>query len=278
MKTKFLILLILPISVFGSDISIFISQSQLRDWKTGENTNIEFGVDLDIDKEFLIDSTIIFKLSNDTEYSIYFNKSEKLEVYYPTKNNLFLEGKIIYPFGWVLDPFISASGQTQITDMYKYQGENRVQSAKLWDPVTSIQSSGFTFKVPIDSSNTTTFNLATTLRQIRSSEFTTLSDDRETKDISEAYKAEIGFTVSNEFFIILDKNNATLKSKLTIFSKYEDLEKWAYQQQIELQTKFLDICVLSFKLGLNYDEDVSKQLNYNQSMQLGVNVALFENK
>lgn len=276
MKTKLLILLILPISLFCSDFSLFISQSQLRDWKTGEKTNVEFGFDFDIDEDFLIDSTFVFKLANDTEYSIYFDRSNKVEVYFPTKNNIFLEGKFIYPSGWILDPYIAASGQTQITDMYRYQGERRVQTAKLWDPVTSIQSSGFTFKVPIDSTNIAIFNMATTLRQIRSSEFTLLSDDKKTRDIKEAYKAEIGLTLSNELNIKLDDNNAVLKSKVIVFSKYEDLEKWAYQQQIELQTKFLKICVFSFKLGLNYDEDVSKQLNYNQSMQLGINLALFK--
>jgi hypothetical protein len=260
----------------SSDFSLFISQSQLRDWKTGEKTNIEFGFDLDISEEFLLDSSVIFKLTNNTEYSIYFDRSDKMEVYFPTKNNVFLEGKFIYPFGWLLDPFISASAQTQITDMYKYQGEKRVQTAKFWDPITSTQSSGFTFKLPIDSVNSTIFNLATTLRQIRSSKFTTLSDDRKTKDIQEAYKSEIGFTISNELNLKLDDSHTTLKSKVIVFSKYEDLEKWVYQQQIELQTKFFKICVFSFKLGLSYDEDVSKQLSYNQNLQLGVNLPLFK--
>lgn len=274
MKNKLFILIFFPVSLFCSDFSLFISQSQIRDWKTGEKTNVEFGFDLDIDEQFLIDSLFVFKLTNDTEYSIHFSRSNDIELYFPTKNNIFLEGKLIYPFGWLLDPYIAVSGQTQITEMYKYQGERRVQTAKLWDPVTSIQSSGFTLSVQIDSLNTAIFNLATTLKQIRSSEFTTLSDDKKTKNIKEAYKSEIGLTLSNELKIKLDENNATLKSKVIVFSKYEDLEKWAYQQQIELQTKFLEICVFSLKLGLNYDEDVSKQLSYNQSMQLGVNLAL----
>jgi hypothetical protein len=262
--------------LISSDFSIFISQSQIRDWRTSEKTNVEFGFDFDIDEEFFIDSTFVFKLTNDSEYSLYYDRSDDLEIYFPTKNNIYLEGKLIYPFGWILDPYVSASGQTQITDMYKYQGERRIQTAKLWDPVISIQSSGFTFKVPLDSINSTIFNLATTLRQVRSNEYSLLADDKKTKDFIENYRAEIGLTVSNELNIKLDKENATLKSKVVVFSKYEDLEKWAYQQQIELQTKFLGICVFSFKLDLNYDEDVSKQLNYNQSMQLGVNLALFK--
>lgn len=254
---------------------MFISQSQLRDWKTGEKTNVEFGFDLDLNEELLIDSTFIFKITNDSEYSLFYDRTDDLEIYFPTKNNLYVEGKLIYPFGWVLDPYVSASGQTQITDMYKYQKDRRIPTAKFWDPITSLQSSGFTFKIPIDSVNSTVFNLATTLRQIRTTDYTFLADDRKTLDIVENYRAEIGFTISNEFNIKLDDKNAVLKSRVIVFSKYEDLEKWAYQQQIELQTKFLSICVFSFKLGLNYDEDISKQLNYNQSMQLGINLALF---
>lgn len=263
-------------NLFCSDFSIFISQSQIRDWRTGEKTNVEFGFDFDIDEEFFIDSTFVFKLTNDSEYSLYYDRSDDLEIYFPTKNNIYLEGKLIYPFGWILDPYVSASGQTQITDMYKYQMERRVATAKFWDPIISIQSSGFTFKVPLDSINSTVFNLASTLRQVRSEDYTLLADDKKTKDIIENYRAEIGLTFSNELNVKLDKENATLKSKVVVFSKYEDLEKWAYQQQIELQTKFLGICVFSFKLDLNYDEDVSKQLNYNQSMQLGINLALFK--
>lgn len=265
-----------PFILLSSDFSIFISQSQIRDWKTGEKTNVEFGFDFDIDEEYFIDSTFILKLTNDSEYSLYYDRSDDLEIYFPTKNNIFLEGKLIYPFGWILDPYVAASGQTQITDMYKYQKDRRVATAKFWDPIISIQSSGFTFKVPLDSINSTVFNLATTLRQVRSDEYTFLADDKKTKDIVENYKAEIGLTISNEFNVKLDDKNSVLKSKVVVFSKYEDLEKWAYQQQIELQTKFLGICVFSFKLGLNYDEDVSKQLNYNQSMQLGINLALFK--
>lgn len=277
MKIRLSILIIfLPIILVSSDFSTFISQSQLRDWKTGEKTNVEFGFDFDIDEEYIIDSTFIFKLTNDSEYSLYYDRSDDLEIYFPTKNNIYLEGKLIYPFGWILDPYVSASGQTQITDMFKYHGERRVATAKFWDPITSIQSSGFTFKIPLDSINSTVFNLATTLRQVRSEDYTLLADDKKTKDIEENYRAEIGLTVSNEFNIKLDDKNAVLKSRVIVFSKYEDLEKWAYQQQIELQTKFLGICVFSFKLDLNYDEDVSKQLNYNQSMQLGVNLALFK--
>lgn len=276
-KSIMIILFFLSIqNLFCSDFSIFISQSQIRDWRTGEKTNVEFGFDFDIDEEFFIDSTFVFKLTNDSEYSLYYDRSDDLEIYFPTKNNIYLEGKLIYPFGWILDPYVSASGQTQITDMYKYQMERRVATAKFWDPIISIQSSGFTFKVPLDSINSTVFNLASTLRQVRSEDYTLLADDKKTKDIIENYRAEIGLTFSNELNVKLDKENATLKSKVVVFSKYEDLEKWAYQQQIELQTKFLGICVFSFKLDLNYDEDVSKQLNYNQSMQLGINLALFK--
>ncbi|MCB0701953.1 MAG: hypothetical protein R2863_07265 [Candidatus Kapaibacterium sp.] len=277
MKIRLSILIIfLPIILVSSDFSTFISQSQLRDWRTGEKTNVEFGFDFDIDEEFFIDSTFVFKLTNDSEYSLYYDRSDDLEIYFPTKNNIYLEGKLIYPFGWILDPYVSASGQTQITDMFKYHGERRVATAKFWDPITSIQSSGFTFKVLLDSINSTVFNLATTLRQIRSENYPLLADDKKTRDVIENYKSEIGLTVSNEFNVKLDDKNSVLKSKVVVFSKYEDLEKWAYQQQIELQTKFLGICVFSFKLGLNYDEDVSKQLNYNQSMQLGINLALFK--
>lgn len=271
-----IIFLIIPSISYASDLSFLISQSQMRDWKTGEKTNIEVGFDIDIDEEILLDSTFIFQISNDTEYSLYYDKSDEIIIYFPTKNNIFLEGKLIYPFGWLLDPYISASGQTQITDMFKYQGERRVPTAKLWDPVTSIQSSGFTFKVKLDSINSTIFNMAATLRQIRSDVYTQLADDRTTTDIVENYRAEVGLTLSNEMNIKLDEKNAVLKSKVIVFSKYEDLEKWAYQQQIELQTTFLDVCVFSFKIALNYDEDVSKQLNYNQSMNFGINLALFD--
>lgn len=170
-------------NLFCSDFSIFISQSQIRDWRTGEKTNVEFGFDFDIDEEFFIDSTFVFKLTNDSEYSLYYDRSDDLEIYFPTKNNIYLEGKLIYPFGWILDPYVSASGQTQITDMYKYQMERRVATAKFWDPIISIQSSGFTFKVPLDSINSTIFNLATTLRQVRSNEYTLLADDKKSKDI-----------------------------------------------------------------------------------------------
>ena len=80
MKIRLSILIIfLPIILVSSDFSTFISQSQLRDWRTGEKTNVEFGFDFDIDEEFFIDSTFVFKLTNDSEYSLYYDRSDDLE-------------------------------------------------------------------------------------------------------------------------------------------------------------------------------------------------------
>jgi hypothetical protein len=274
---KIAILFILSfMNSISSDYSMFISQSNIRDWKVGERTNLEVGINININEQEYVDSVFILKINHIFDYSLFYDKNDNSTVYYPTRNNIFLEGSIVYPFGWKIDPFITLSGQTQITDMYMYQGDRRIQTAKFWDPVISIQSSGFTFNIPLDSINSTSFSLATTLRQVRSRKFTQLADKPETVDIIENYRAEIGLSIINEMNIKLDENKSMFKSRLQIFSDYEDLTRWIYQHQIELTTKFLEFCSFSLTILLNYDELISKKLNYNQNMRFGLKVPFFD--
>ncbi len=116
----------------------------MDDWNEGRAVVFELNHGFSFKKDFRIDTLIFtptFRYAIGVQYTNL--TSQGVNYVVPTDNELFAEGLLKYPAGWVVDPFISANFRTQLTESFAVvKGEKR-PTAKFWDPVVSMETFGF---------------------------------------------------------------------------------------------------------------------------------------
>lgn len=120
-----------------------------------------------------------------------------------------------------LNPFVSAGLQTQFARGYKYPADTlpRVAVSNFLDPLYLTQSAGVGSK-PVSWFQT---RLGAAIREIRTDEFTSYSDDAKTSEI-EDWKIEPGAEWVSEYKQTI-ASNLLLQSTLTTFSNFKGWEE-----------------------------------------------------
>ena len=185
-----------------------------------------------------------------------------------TENDLFVEGAVIYPAGWMMNPYISASIRTPITETFNLMGNHRVRMAKFWDPVTSMQGLGFAYILggPFGRIN---MRVGGAMQQIRSHDHTMLTDDRSTPAINEAYKAQTGLEHVDDVYLVID-TAITYTGRLALFSAFEDLDVWTVRFDSSLQFRFLRFLAFTWNLGITNDIRVSPRTIFRHTVNFGI--------
>ncbi len=126
--------------------SLTFLQMMAEDWKLGKLQTFELSNSFDGKYEFKIDT-----LEIDTRFKynigIIYEDSEAAPENFirPTSNDFFGEIGLTYPIGWTIDPFISGSVQSQITESFRISKKVPIRTAKLWDPITTQENLGFAY-------------------------------------------------------------------------------------------------------------------------------------
>lgn len=163
--------------------ALTIAQSAVQDWKKGECVNVEFNNLLQINHSIkAYNFAFDYEIKTDLGFMHWSDKELQKNFIMPKNNLLDCEGKLKYIIGWKIDPFFSACFNTQITDSYKFNKDEKIYTAGFWDPVVSRQSWGFEFSMK-DKQYDLTSNLGFSLKQTRADKYTMTTDDRKTKDI-----------------------------------------------------------------------------------------------
>ncbi|MFP4529625.1 MAG: hypothetical protein ACLFQX_13850 [Candidatus Kapaibacterium sp.] len=241
----------------------------VEDWKQGRRQALEVSSAFSSRQDFRIDTLVV-------EYEFKFNLGLILEdgddvpegFVRPTDNAVCGEASLKYPVGWTLDPYVSASAQTQITESFRVAKSVPHRTAKLWDPITTQQSLGFAYSTKHGANNLTA-RLGFSLKQIRAKRHTALTDDRKTREITERYKAESGISFRTDARLQLD-SAVNYTGKLDLFGTFDNPEVWVvkFENQFDIKVwKFLGILV---ELDIYYDESQSVNLQYNQNARFGI--------
>jgi len=166
-----------------TQLSLSFSQTAVEDWKQGKRQTFEINNSLDSKIKLSID-TLDCQLNIKYDIGLLLDKSEKNEKDFvlPTNNNLFGEIMLKYPMKWELDPYISASFRTQLTESFRISKNILVRTANFWDPVTSQQAIGFSYKHKLNR-DFVNFRLGISTKQLGALNHTQMTDDRTTKDI-----------------------------------------------------------------------------------------------
>ena len=258
-------------------ITMSAAQTAVDDWKVGNIKTIEFSSSWDLKDNFIVDlteqainDTLIFRFNLKFAAGMMYKNDKKnaLDQFLPTDNIFGSEGVLVYPMGWKLDPFFSASFFSQITESFIVIKGESFSTANLWDPVTSQQSWGFEYNYK-DSSGYLFSRIGFSLKQIRAYTYTLMTDDPATKDIKERYKPESGIQWKSEAVF---KINPTLdyKATLDLFGTFKHPDKWTVTFQNEFKIKLWELVGILVRLDIAYDEKQAMRLQFNQSLRFGI--------
>lgn len=271
-KNKFILLYISIILTYSlsaqTRINFSVSQFSGNDWKKGQIQSLAVLSQVDTRQELKIDTLSFFlRVKYEAGYVYEKNEGKNEEYFYPSNNKLFGEGILIYPVGWKTDPYISVSMDTQILHSYRYIKGKRVTTAFFWDPVTSVESIGFSYYIKNKNDYLLTL-LGLTYKQIRTDKNFALTDIRKTKDIIERYKEESGIQFKSDCNIKLDSLTA-YKACFELFNNFLDINVWTLKLENEIQFNFWKFFIALIKLDFYYDANQIDFLQYQQNFCFG---------
>ncbi|MDZ7317423.1 MAG: DUF3078 domain-containing protein [candidate division KSB1 bacterium] len=180
-----------------------------------------------------------------------------------------LESVLTYKVGKLLNPYLSAVGETQFAPGYDYSQSPKVKISQFMDPGTFREAMGLGYK-PSDFFQ---IRLGAAAKQTLSRTFTSITDKPETEKI-EKLKNEVGAES------VIDLNyklggTTQLKSKLELFSNLKAFNKIDVIWDSDLTTKITKYIAFNFNVKLLYDRDVSAKRQLKQVMGLGISYSLF---
>ncbi len=138
-----------------------------------------------------------------------------------------------------------------------------------WDPITVQEGFGFAYSIFTSNNLKFELNLGINYKQIRADKVTLLTDDSQTLDIIEKYKTESGIHLRKDFLSIID-SSVQFKSKIDLFSNFEDILVWQFTNENELQFKIWNLLGVILKVEFFYDEKIKPKLFFKQSIRFGI--------
>jgi hypothetical protein len=164
-----LLLILININLHADDtrFSLTFMQMMAEDWKQGKCQTFELSNSFDGRYEYKID-TLEIDIRFKYNIGIIFEDSETAadDFVRPTSNDFFGELGLTYPIGWTINPFISGSAQSQITESFRITQKIPVRTAKFWDPITTQENFGFAYASKNDKDKFL-IKLGFSLKQIR---------------------------------------------------------------------------------------------------------------
>ena len=185
------------------------------------------------------------------------------------ENELYLENVLSYNIGWEIDPYVSNTVRTQITQGFDYKDGEAKKIADFFDPGYITQSIGFTY----DKLTTIKTRVGLAFQETITDEFRTYSDDPDTEEI-ESFKFETGMesVTTGEIDVA---ENMRYKSKLRLFTRFEDIDVWDVRWDNSIVAKVNSFINVNFTYLLLYEKSQSPTTQMKQTLQLGLTYTIF---
>lgn len=177
-----------------------------------------------------------------------------------------LESVFSYKLGVLVNPFLSATGETQFAKGYQYSDTGKTAISDFMDPAYFTQSAGVGFS-PDDAFKT---RLGAALKETFTQDFPKpYADDPETPDVIEKIKVEVGIESVSEFSRKLAEN-ILLSSNLQLFSNLVSFQEIDVRWDNIITAKVAKYVDVTFNLKLFYDRNISKKRQIKQALALGL--------
>lgn len=246
-------------------VSLNLSQTSLSNWINGGDNSIavsflgDFHVDLHSNSWIL---TNYMKLNAG-------RSKVGSDVFKVTDNEFILENVLSKNAGWFAKPYASSTIRTQFVNGYNYDTTPEIQVSGFMDPGYLTQEIGLIF----DNSNWIKSRLGFGLKETITNKFTASSDNPNTK-IIERSKVESGISSVTEFNSDIAEN-INLKSKLSLFGKFENLNYWDVYWDNTLTAKVNSLVNVNINILVVYNRDESLKTQVKEALQLGISYVLF---
>lgn len=250
--------------------SLFLSQSINDDWKMGKYQTFEISTNNDFILRLSFFNNLKFesknKISMGCKYETYENNPQNDIL--PTDNLIQSDNTLVYQLGWKIDPYLNFGLNTQVTESFRKIQNNKIATAKFRDPATTQEGFGFALSFLNNQTNKFEISIGFTTKQIRAEFYTLLTDDKKTKEV-ERYKEEKGLQLKVETnYKISDAINYKAKLDATL-NMYNGNQLQANNDN-ELKIQIWKIFGILIKIELNYNEQISRKLQYKQSTKFGI--------
>ena len=180
-----------------------------------------------------------------------------------------LESVYTYKMSLYVNPYISASAQTQLMKGYKYTDTTNFVVSNFFDPAYFIQSAGIGF-APNETVKT---RLGAALKETVTQDYPVpYADDPDTPEI-EKTKVEPGMESVTDVNVTLAKN-ILFTSNLQLFSNMKAFNEIDVNWDNLLVAKVNDYINVNFNVKLFYDRDISTKRQLMQSLALGLTYTL----
>ena len=180
-----------------------------------------------------------------------------------------LESVYTYKMSLYVNPYISASAQTQLMKGYKYTDTTNFVVSNFFDPAYFIQSAGIGF-APNETVKT---RLGAALKETVTQDYPVpYADDPDTPEI-EKTKVEPGIESVTDVNVTLAKN-ILFTSNLQLFSNMKAFNEIDVNWDNLLVAKVNDYINVNFNVKLFYDRDISTKRQLMQSLALGLTYTL----
>lgn len=169
-----------------------------------------------------------------------------------------------YNIGTWLSPQFSASLRTQFADGFDFSQPAAPQISAFFDPAYSVQSLGLALSV----SDSLRISLGVAAREIFTNRFPNFADDRATEEIE-----RINIRVGVEFFatwLVEIFKGATFRTRTQLFAPFARLGALEVSEKLTLFLNVNSFLDTRLTLVLLYQENISKQLQLQQTLELAV--------
>ena len=177
-----------------------------------------------------------------------------------------LESVFTYKMGVYVNPYISATGQTQFTAGFNYATDPKTEIANIFDPAYFTESIGLGYE-PFKNFKT---RLGAALKQTIADKFAAAySDDVETLDEIETLRSEVGMESVTDFSDKISEN-IIYTTKLSMFSNVKGVDEIDVRWDNLVSAQVSKYLAVSFTMKLFYDRDISLKREIQQVLAAGL--------
>jgi len=173
-----------------------------------------------------------------------------------------------YDAGFALSPQFSASLRTQFADGFDFSQPAAPQISAFFDPAYSLQSLGFAY----GKSDSLRISLGIAAREIFTNRFPNFADDPTTEEVE-----RINIRAGIEFFAVWMVEifkGMTFRTRTQLFAPFARLGALEINEKLTLFLKVTNFLDTRLTVILLYQENISKQLQLQQTLELTVSFKL----
>jgi len=190
--------------------------------------------------------------------------------YRKSADEIRLESVFTYNIPWVIKPYAAALVQTQFTQGYQYEGEERTAISGFFDPGYVTESLGASYI----SGKAFKTRLGFAVKEVFTREYPIpYTDDPDTPDI-EKIKVEPGIESVSDLKLKLS-DILLFTSQLNVFSNMKSIDAIVVRWENLLSAAVAKYVTVNFNLVLYYDKAQSTQRQLNQTLAVGLTYAIF---